>query len=1133
MRITIRPTPARTSTPHRSLGERGLRTHLALLLRALTAAAVVALALSAAVSPASAATAGPAWQIRSVALPSSFSRVVSEGCKPLQRVACDAYVVTVTNVGSVPSSGGLVVRDMLPPGVVVAEAYGEGCGGAVGGSMVECVFGGSVAAGASVAFGIEVRVTTSAVSSVTNFAEVQGGGAAPAVTAAPSTVAQILNGEVPTFGVQDFAAGVFGADGLADSLAADHPSNVSTTVDYTTVLNSARFRSEVGYLPVQEPKTEVVDLPAGFVGDPRAAETCTQALLRSTEEIPGRCPAGSVVGKAAIEHGGRFYQGTAQIFNIPPEGHEPALFGFEFKGEIYYLRPRLLPSAQGYVLSVSVPDVDRSQTVKIPGVTITFFGDPSEHDGTGNGLALFTNPSSCSAAPASARLEMDSWVDPTRWVGAETPFFQASPTQELTGCGGLSFEPSLEVTPEQATADTPSGYEVDLKVPQAPDTMGIPATPDLKDAMITLPAGVSVSPSAANGLVACQTSGSEGIELGSNDTLAADQLASEHGVRIGGMVQEGEVMGEDGLVHPSRGHCPLASQIGEVEVITPLLEQPLKGHLYVAEPECGSTGQEPCMQADASNGRLFGTYLEVAGAGVIVKLRGKVSVNPETGRVTTSFDENPQLPFSELKLKLNGGSRAPLANPQTCGSSTTISDLIPWSSPSTPDATPAWPLTIGAGCGGGFSPAFTAGTVSPAAGAYSPFTLSFSRNDGEQDLSGLTVNMPEGLLGKIAGFAECGEAEVKAAESNTGGCPSASRVGTATAGAGAGSTPFYQSGPVYLTGPYNGAPFGLAVVVPANAGPYHLGNVVVRAAIHINPSTAQVTVVSNPLPQMIDGVPLRVKTVNVTVGEGENFTFNPTNCNQQSIAATIVSARGATANVSSPFQAQGCANLPFKPVFSASTVGKASKASGASLDVKIASGAGQANIAKVDLQLPKQLPARLTTLQKACTEAQFDTNPAGCPVASNIGTAMVRTPLLNSPLAGPLYLVSHGGAAFPDVEIILQGEGVQLVVDGKTQIKKAITYSHFETVPDAPFSTFETKLPTGKYSIFGTDLPEKDKYNLCGQALSMPVVITGQNGAVLKQTTKIGVTGCPKAKKVTKKKKTKAKRATKSTRRGK
>jgi hypothetical protein len=693
------------------------------------------------------------------------------------------------------------------------------------------------------------------------------------------------------------------------------------------------------------------------------------------------------------------------------------------------------------------------------------------------------------------------------------------------------------VKPEETEADTPSGYEVDLRVPQVRNVPGLLATPDLEDAVVSLPSGTSISPSAANGLLACQASGPEGINITHNWTPTGKEPldpADPEAIEIQA----------DGLPHVAPGHCPKASQIGTVEVKTPLLAQPLTGHVYIAQPRCGGEGQPQCTPHSAEDGELFGIYLEVAGSGVIVKLEGTVSVDPQTGQITTSFDENPQLPFSELKLKLNGGSRAPLANPQACGTATTTSDLLPWSTPYTPDATPSSSFPIGGctGAGGGgqdpFSPGFSAGmTTTLGAGAYSPFTLSFSRHDGEQDLAGLTVDMPEGLIGKLAGFAQCGNGEVAAAEANTGGCPAASRVGTATAAAGDGSTPFYQSGPVYLTGPYNGAPFGLAVVVPANAGPFHLGNIVVRAAIHINPTTAQVTVVSgvggDSIPQMIDGVPLRVKQVNVTVGEGGNFTFNPTSCAPKTIAATISSAQGASDGVSSPFGATGCKSLPFKPVFSASTMGKASKAGGASLDVKISlphpgpssssitTQSTEADIAKVDLEIPKQLSSRLTTLQKACTEAQFNANPAGCPTASNIGSAIVHTPVLNGPLAGPVYLVSHGGAAFPDVEIILQGEGVQIVVDGKTQIKHGITYSHFETVPDAPFTTFETKLPTGKYSIFGANLPAKTKYNFCGQSLSMPIELVGQNGAVVKQTTKLSVTGCPKLKKATKKKKKK------------
>jgi hypothetical protein len=317
---------------------------------------------------------------------------------------------------------------------------------------------------------------------------------------------------------------------------------------------------------------------------------------------------------------------------------------------------------------------------------------------------------------------------------------------------------------------------------------------------------------------------------------------------------------------------------------------------------------------------------------------------------------------------------------------------------------------------------------------------------------------------------------------------------------------------VYLTGPYNNGPFGLSIVVPTVAGPFTLtgnggpGREIVRASIRVNPATSQITVVSDSLPSMLEGVPLDIRTVNVNINRSD-FMFNPTSCAPSSVSGTLTSTQGASTGVSSPFEAANCVALPFHPTFTASTQSQASKADGASLVVTVTSGAGQANIAKVDLQLPEQLPSRLATLQKACPEAQFNTNPAGCPEGSLIGTATAHTPVLNAPLTGPAILVSHGGAAFPDVEFVLQGEGVEIVLDGQTQIKNGITYSHFDTVPDAPISTFETVLPAGPHSILGANVPASANYSLCGQNLTIPTTITGQNGAVITQETKIAVTG--------------------------
>ena len=315
--------------------------------------------------------------------------------------------------------------------------------------------------------------------------------------------------------------------------------------------------------------------------------------------------------------------------------------------------------------------------------------------------------------------------------------------------------------------------------------------------------------------------------------------------------------------------------------------------------------------------------------------------------------------------------------------------------------------------------------------------------------------------------------------------------------------------PVYLTGPYKGAPFGLSFVIPAIAGPYNLGTVVVRAAINVDPHTAALTVTSDPLPTIIDGIPIQVKTVNVLI-DRPNFVFNPTNCGPLSIGGSVTSREGSTATFSSPFQVTGCGDLGFKPVFKVSTSGRTSKARGASLDARVSFPKGalgtQANIAKVKVDLPKQLPSRLTTLQKACPAATFEANPGACPAPSVIGVVKAVTPTLPTTLTGPVYFVSHGGAAFPDLVIVLQGDGVRVDLTAATFISKAgITSSTFRTVPDVPVSSFELYLPQGPYSALTAN-----GRNLCASKLVMPTVFTAQNGLRMRQSTRIAVTGCPR-----------------------
>ena len=1086
-----------------------VKTHTLLRLGALVLAAGSLLGFVSA-APAS-ATGTVGWAVRSFTDPTHFSPNDAEVC--IKRHGCDRYQVVVRNVGDTASGGTpLKVTDRLPAGITTIGK--EGSGQLVEGSFAEeirpwvCT---SPASGSEVvnmvtceypyALGpeeyapvlkIPVTAPSASTGTLTNEVSVTGGGAETAAVTSEETV---ISTERPPFELTDFSFNAIDTGGAASVQGGGHPSDVTAGFDVSDVFQPHEGGLSLDpVLPVENLREVIVELPAGFVGDPQATVRCPEYdLVKNESEGTSACPPASRIGVVAFDGEGSTRTtaekyGTSAIYNMVPEAGYPAEFAFFYAGKTISMYVTVIHTEAGYRLRVTAPGIPAA--VGIVGASLTFFGDPAALDETGGApTAFLTNSADCSGGPLSTRIEVDSWENPGRWLSKESTTYP-----QLTGCNLLQFNPSIELAPSPPSeggttqADEPSGYNVDLKVPQT-EAFSELATPELKDATVTLPAGVSVSPSAADGLEGCQEIGPRGIDISQGNS--------------GHEAGEGETISVDGLPHTTAGHCPAASTLGTVEVFTPLLASPLHGHIYLAQPKCGVEGKPECTEASATNGELFGGYIEAVGSGVIVKLPGTIAANPQTGQVTGTFKENPQLPFSELKIHFHGGPRAPLANPEMCGSFATASTLMSWGGQETSGASPSFGVDWdgkGGACPASlpFVPGFSAGTTSPVAGAFSPFVLSFSRQDREQDLSGLSETMPPGLLGKIAGIPLCGEAQA-----NAGTCGPESQLGTASVLTGPGTNPLYVSGGrVYLTTGYKGQPFGLSIVVPAVAGPFNLGDVVVRAAIHIDPNTAAVTVTSDPLPQSRDGVPFRLRTVNVEINRPGGFTFNPTNCAEQSITATVTGAQGTTANVASPFAVTGCANLPFKPSLTASTQGKTSKANGASLTVKIGYTAGQANLHKVNVELPKALPTQLKTLNKACTEAQFNSNPAGCPLASDIAQVTVHTPLLNSPLLGPAYLVSHGGAAFPDVEMVLQGEGVELVVDGKTQIKKGITYSHFETIPDAPISSFEFKSPQGELALFTAH------GDLCDQKLVMPTSMTGQNGAVLTQNTPVEVEGC-------------------------
>jgi hypothetical protein len=627
----------------------------------------------------------------------------------------------------------------------------------------------------------------------------------------------------------------------------------------------------------------------------------------------------------------------------------------------------------------------------------------------------------------------------------------------LEGCDKVPFLPSFALTPGASGSDEPDGITTEVGLPQNPKAL---ETSQLKQAVVTLPEGMTLNPSAAAVLTACTPT--------------------------------------QARIHSSTPgtSCPSSSELGTVSLEVPTLPPgSLTGKIYLGGPDSGPiTGSPYTIYVDAESHRY----------GVSVRLKGEVETNAATGQVTAMFPkdandpntQNPEQPFTNLKLQFNGGALAPIANPLGCSTGKATASFIPFSEPGTTKTlTPAFTAT---GCSSpvGFAPTQATANQTANAGAKTSFTLNFERGEGQQYLTHSTTVLPPGLVGAIPVVTQCPEALA-----NTASCEASSLIGGATVESGSGLKPYTLSGSVYLTGPYHGAPFGLEIAIPVEAGPFKLGVAVARASLNVDQNTARVVVTSD-IPTIVNGgiVP-RLRKISVSIDK-QGFMSNPTNCSVLATESTLSGSLGATKALSTPFQVANCGALAFKPTFKAVVGANTSKANGASLETTINEPAGGANLKSVVVQLPKQLPSRLTTLQKACPEATFKANPLSCPVGSLVGSARANTPVLPGKLTGPAYLVSHGGAAFPDLDLVLQANGVRVIVVGNTNIKNGITTTSFLTTPDVPVSSVTVNLPTGPHSAltaFG---------NVCSQPLVMPTTITGQNGLVIKRNTRITVKGC-------------------------
>jgi hypothetical protein len=985
----------------------------------------------------------------------------------------------------------------------------------VSGQVVRCLYGTPVRPYERIVVSINVEATPGAGTGISE-ASVTGGGAGAVVSRRMLSPDQT----VASYGVENYELTPEEEGGGVDTQAGSHPFQLTTTFELNQQTAQA-YKSELGphnRSGAVEPEAQPLgltkdlhfDIPPGLIGNPVPLPKCSLVVFTQESKTgEPKCPRDTQVGVSSpILTARRGIKNLPEaisvaLYNLEPAVGEPARFGFQTTAGPVILDTSVRTGG-GYGVVVTVPNI-----VDLPllGNQLTFWGVPADprHDAQrskeclvddttpqntgGEELLCSANarpqpflimPTSCTG-PLKTSMEADSWAEPGAFRQSGEYTFQTGvgglgEPYGMDGCNRLSFEPSISVAPDGQQASTPTGLTVGIHVPQEEglDPTGL-ADSTVKSTTVILPAGVGLNPAAADGLSAC------GLD-------------------------------EIGLESPAEQSCPESAKVATVEIRTPLLPNPLVGAAYLATPApLGESGMNPF-------GSLIAMYIVAKDpvSGVLIKVAGEVKPNPATGQLVATFKETPQLPFEDLSLNFFGGSRAPLGTPASCGGYTTLASIEPWSGNTAIGSSSEFKITSGPNgspCSSPlpFSPSLTTGSTNLQAGAFTPFTMTMSREDGNQNLQAIQLKMPPGLSGLLAGVKLCGETE-----GNAGTCGPESLIGETTVSVGLGANPYtVTGGKVYITGPYNGAPFGLSIVNPANAGPFHLGNVIVRAKIEVDPHTAALTITSDntgpyKIPQYIDGIPLQIKHVNVTINH-PGFTFNPTNCSPMAITGSLSSSEGSTQTLGVPFQVTNCATLKFEPKFAVSTSGKTSKAKGASLAVKLtypkAAFGTQANIKQVKVDLPKQLPSRLTTLQKACTAKQFDTNPASCPAASIIGHGKAITPLVPVPLEGPAYFVSNGGEAFPNLIVVLQGYGVTIDLVGDTFISKAgITSSTFKTVPDQPVGSFELNLPQGTYSALAAN------GNLCTTKLTMPTEFTAQNGAVIHQNTPIAATGCPKAK---------------------
>jgi hypothetical protein len=798
-------------------------------------------------------------------------------------------------------------------------------------------------------------------------------------------------------------------------------------------------------------KNATVHLPAGLIGNPHATPQCS-----SLDFSVDRCPIDSQVGYAEFSTS---FNGTlgSPVFNLEPSSEQAGLTGFKTPLFDYPVFTVLSARTGGdYGLDATVRGV--ASNLSLANYFLKLWGVPADpandherygpiHDtfpGTPPNISsspripFLSAPTTCTG-PLTSEVEILAY---DRGVNRDTATWPAT-----TGCDQLGFKPSLSAQPSTPEADSPSGLDVDLSVPQSvsPNT---PSDSQIKEATVTLPKGFSINPNAVDGKAACSDA----------DAHFGSEAAAT---------------------------CPEFAKVGTLTLTSSALPAPLPGAIYLGEPKPGDR---------------YRLILTADGFATHVKLAGSVSADGQTGQLSVVFQNLPQAPFTRFQMHFFGSERGLMATPTQCGKYAVDSTFVPWDAVQ-PDQTSTQFFTLDSGPGGGacpggsrpFGPTMLAATRSSGAGSHSPLSIELSRTDGDQNLSALSISTPPGFLASIRGIPYCSDAALGEASdplaysgiSELSGekCPAGSRVGSSIVGVGAGTHPLYLAGKVFLAGPYKGAPLSLAVVTPAVSGPYDLGNVVVRVALHLDPESAQITAIADPLPQIVDGIPLRLRAVQLNL-DRPDFTLLPTNCDPFAITGQIGGSEGAVVVRSRRFQASNCDVLPFKPSFTARLSGATKRTGDPALKATLIAKPGEANVAKTTVTMPHTLFLDNAHLNAPCTRPLFAARE--CPASSVIGSAKVETPLLDQPLEGPVYLRASSHK-LPDIVADLRGQ-IGVVLVGRVDSVNSRLRTSFETVPDAPITRFTLSLVGGKKGLL--EISE----NLCVSPLRAKLQLVGQNG---------------------------------------